>query len=791
MSRSAFAEIRQDLASPEEITASNEERLTSPAALRTLHSGYCRDDAESSANRAAVRELMDFVPPYDPQDLQTRGMEDRFNINYGSATALKNEAVGPFLDIFTSPNVLVKIALLPETDPDMRSTWADIMSDQWTKMMRSWDITTPNMMLLVDAFVTDGVGIPWFEDSATLSWQVGTLEDCHFASDAVAVPSKIEAMTIGRSISVPDLFAKIEDHETETDHNGWNGPVAKRLIEQARPAGEDYESWNYEAVARQAKACRVGNASNMPTIQLVWGVVKELDGSLSVYATTRDGATDLSGSPVPDGDGVDAWVYRKRGAYKDANQMFQIFPFGVGNKNEIYTIRGLGYALFEPGQGDNILRCKMMDSARHRASEIYQPESTVDSVEDLQFIDLGHAMIAPRGLRGLPQMNSARMDENIGFVLQSNQDILNKHSAGLASGPLTNDPGARRNEMQVTAELEHTNKMQGFAMSLFYGPYDKLIRELVRRAFTETQDDLAVRRMVERMKEACIARGVPREVLSRIDFEATAATRLMGAGSKGSRLIGFQQMGELYASMDPQGQEFFNYDFASEIKGSEAAERYFGLPGQRRGHMDVAIARLENNDLLDGQMIEPADGENKMVHLGEHIAELVAGIEEVNQGKQDISEWTIKNIPLYKHCVDTLQSTTVHPSRTQDLNSYRQQIQQAGEIIDNGLRHINKLREQEGDQSQGLDPQGNPIPGAEGAAMSPEQQKASASQQDNDLKMVKIFAEAKAKIEVLQQMSAAKQAIMHQESTARILTMDAQAAADIRRKEILARATSA
>jgi hypothetical protein len=251
-------------------------------------------------------------------------------------------------------------------------------------------------------------------------------------------------------------------------------------------------------------------------------------------------------------------------------------------------------------------------------------------------------------------------------------------------------------------------------------------------------------------------------------------------------------MGQLYAEMDPQGKEFFNYDFASEIKGPESAERYFGLPGQRRGHVDVAIAQLENNDMLEGSIIDPVDGENKMVHLAEHIEELIAGIAQVNEGQMDIAQWTMQNIPLYRHCVDTLEQTTVHESRIQELNSYRQQVQQAGEIIDNGLRHINKMREQQGDQSQGLDPNGNPIPAGE-QEMTPEQQeqqqKLSAAQQDNDLKMAKIFAEAQAKIQVMQQMSAAKRAIEQQESTAKILLMDAATRADIRRKEILARAS--
>ena len=779
---SQFTASQTDLEAMEIDSIDQEERLQSPSALRALHSRFCEDDGEGSSNRAAVRELMDFVPPFVQEDLNERNMGERFNINYGVASALKNEAVGPFIDIFVSPSTLAKIVLNEDVDPDAKETYAAIMSDEWTKMIRAWDLMPPNVLQLVDTFVTDGVSIPWFEDKATLNHQIGSLEDCKFDADAVAVPSKVDAMTISRYMSVSELYAKIEGHEDEKDYEGWNGPACKLLIENARPRDIDSNRWNFEEAARMVKACRASNPYNLPSIELVWGVIRELDGTISVYAAPMSGVT--TNQDVVDSE---QWVYRKRSAYDDANQMFQIFAFSVGNKNRIYTIRGFGYALYEPGQADNILRSKMMDAARFRASEIFQPESTVDALEDLQFRDMGHYTLAPKAIKGMQQQNMMELDKNIGFVLSSNMDVMNKHGAGLSSSSIVNNPQARRNELQVTAELEYTNKMQGFAVSLFYPPYDKYIRELLRRSFNESQTDLALAKMVKRMKDACIARGVPRDVLGKIDFEATRAMRLSGAGSKGSRLIAFQQLGQLYAEMDPQGKEFFNYDFAAEIKDQNAADRYFGKPGERRGHVDVALAQLENNDLLEGSIIDPVDGENKMVHLAEHIEELVVGIQQVNEGQADIADWTIRNIPLYRHCVDTLEQTTVHESRMQELNSYRQQIQQAGEIIDNGLRHINKMREQ-GDMSQGMDPNGNAVEG--GQTPTPEQQKASAAQQDNDLKMAKIFAEAQAKIQVMQTLSQAKQAIMHEESTARILTMDAQAAADIRRKEILARAQS-
>jgi hypothetical protein len=780
------------------------EMLTSPEQLRNMHRRFCDDDAESSDNRAAVQELMDFVPPYNQEEMESKGMGDRFNVNFGLATALKNEAVGPFLDIYTSPSRIARIVLNEEVDEDQRQQWADIMSDEFTKMIRSWDVMMSNMLQLIDITVTHGISVPWFEDKSTLHSQISSLEDCKFDADAVAVPSLIPAMTIERAMSIPQIYAKIEGHEDDEDWNGWNGPAVKKLIAEAKPKNIQFNEWNFEEAARMIKACRSGNPHALPVVELIWGVIREMDGTISVYATPKDGAVQNAGTTV---NKDEKWIYRKKSAYDDANQMFTIFPFSVGNKNRIYTIRGFGYALFLPGQADNILRSKMMDSARHRSSEIYQPESSIESLEDLQFIDIGHAMIAPKGLRGVQQFNTQRLNDGIGFALDSNMQVMNRHSSGLSSSSIVNNPNARRNEMQVSAELEYTNKMQGFAISLFYGPYDKYIRELVRRAFNETQSDMALQKMTQKMKDACIARGVPLDVLNKIDLEATQAMRLSGAGSKSSRLISFQQMSQLYPSMDPTGQENFNFDFASEIKGSEAAERYFGVPGVRRGHIDISLANLENNDLAEGVIVDPVPGENTMVHLQIHVDELLAGIQAVNEGQDDLASWTMRNIPLYQHCVQTLEMATVNPLRQEELNSLRQQIQQAGEVIDNGLRHLNKLRDQQGDMSQGMDKnadmngamaQGAPaVPGQlpeQEAQEQPEQEQAeqeqTASQKDNDLKMSRVFAEAQAKIEVMRQISKAKTDNMQRESMARILTMDAQTQADIRRKEILAKATS-
>lgn len=766
-----------------------EERMSKPEQLRSLHNRFALDDKDTSENRAIIQEGLDFLPPYDQAELDQRGMGERFNVNFGLAASIKNEAVGAYLDLLTSPVALTKIALEPDVDDDKRDAWAAIMSEEWTKMMRSWDAWQANGLLLADIFVSQGIGIPWFNDKASILFEVGSLEDCKFPADAVAIPSKNEIMTIKRSFTISELYAKIEKAKDQASENinGWNGRVIKKLIETAKPKAAEsaFGDTDFEARARAIKASRLGSSNDIPTVEVIWGVVKELDGRISVYAVPQNA---FAGKDTPKGSiqEDDCWLYKKRNAYEDVNQAYQIFPFSIGNKNRIYTIRGLGYAIHEAGQADNVLRCKMMDAARHRSSEIYQAERVVESAEDIQFIDGGHCLIAPPGLKNLQSTNSMRLDQSIGFALQSNVDMMSRHSSGLARNSISDNPNARRNEMQVTFEMQNLDKMQGFALSLWYGPYDKLMRELVRRSFQETQTDLAASRMVSNMKKACERRGVPPEIFDKIDLPATQATRLMGAGSKGSRVVMFQQMSQLFSSMDAQGQEFFMFDFATEIVGGEKAERYFGVPGQRRGHVDEAIAQLENDALLEGDMLDPIDGENRMVHLQSHLGELVTGVEEVNEGVQDLADWTMRHIPLYRHTVDTLERTTVHESRIQELNSFRQQLQQVGELIDNGLRHINKLREQGELAPEGqVDEAGNPIPADPNA---PQGQEMTASQRDNEAKMNRIFAEGQAKISLLAQQSAAKIAINQQESIARIGVMDAEAAAKIKRQQILDRA---
>ena len=786
-------ESQNTLAALDENDMPLEERVSNPAVLRTIHEQFKHNDEESAANRSAVQELINFVPPFDPQELSNRGQADRFNVNFGMVSAIVNEAVGSYLDIFTTPTALLELTLNDTINSEDKDQWAAIMSEEFTTMLRSWDASTPNILLLDNRLVAHGIGIPWFEDSNNISFEVGDMEDFNFDDDAVAISSKVECTTVERQMSVAKLYSKIAGKHAGEDgytSDGWNVQMVKDLIKRAQPGNNQEETWDYEKVARRIKANRITGGKNLPSVEMIWGFVRELDGTYSVYAASDDHKqktpTEMYGTQDK---GMEQWVFRQRHRYKDANQAFQIFAFGVGDKNNIHTIRGLGYFLYEAGQADNVAKCKILDAGRMRASEIYQPSGGVESEKDMQMIDIGHAVIIPQSLKSVQQPAGMPLDRTAEAMQSITREVMDRHSGGLASQGLMQNPGARRSELQVAAELDHMSKLLNFAINLYYPPFEKLLRELARRAFTQTQTDLETIELVKDMKRRIIERGVPKEMMREIDLKRSKVSRVMGAGSRGTRMLIFSQMSQLFAEMDPNGKERFTFDWATEMVGHDKAVSYFGRPGERRGHIDISIARLENARLKEGDYIDPTPGENQMVHLETHILEgLEPGLDAVQQGMMPFDDYVLENISLFQHTVDTLETTTVHESVIGQLNALRQRTQQIGEVIQNGLKEINAKRRREG--------QGPLQPGQEGQEgegqqqVDPAQEKANNQRLEASTKIEIMIAEATAKLEAMRAKSSADIEIMKQKAMAQIHLQSIEQRDKMERARIIERAKS-
>lgn len=746
------------------------ERISDPVALRGIHLKMHRDDEIGSLNRSLVQGLMDFVPPHDEDELENKGQADRFNLTTGEGPAIKNEAVSAYMDIYTNPKTLAEIPLTKDVDPNYADTWSQIMAEEFTAMDRSDDRSLPLHLQLADIYVTHGVAVAFFDDKQTMQYSVAGLEKFKFPRSTGIISSCVEITTAEGEMSITDLWLKIGDGALP----GWNEAAVKKAITDSACKADNSRWGDWEKVQRDIKANEAYVSTVAEPVKVIFGWVKEFSGKYSFYICTKEAGEGLANQK-------EEFLFRERDYYDSADEAFQLFPFSVGNGGRLYTVRGLGYLIYQLCNAMDIMHCKLLDNARVGSSLIVQPDS-IEDLQDIQLVDAGGFLCIPPTMKIPDRQMNQNLNNSLMPAIEESRRILNRATGGLAAGNMVMNPEQdRRTKLEVSSQLDYLNKLNSFAINLFYGPYDKIMREKVRRAFTVRQKDKQARKRVMEMKKRCIDRGVPESAFGKIDFKRVRANRIIGTGSRASRIMLLDQVQQLYSTFDAVGRSNFEYDYLVELLGVDKAERYTGKPNEVRLPYDHKIAQLENLELLESDYIDPTDGENHMVHLKAHVEPLQEGLKGVDEGQVDLVQWTMQHNMLYQHCVATLEITTVHESVQPELNSIHQLVQQIGEIVVNGLKAMEKqVREGkiEGPQAQGeQDPAMAEQQAKERELQFKLQEKEMLHRQNMQQEMEKHLM----KLEQIKQLGAQQQVAAAQKAMAGIISKDAEAQAKLTR----------
>jgi hypothetical protein len=188
---------------------------------------------------------------------------------------------------------------------------------------------------------------------------------------------------------------------------------------------------------------------------------------------------------------------------------------------------------------------------------------------------------------------------------------------------------------------------------------------------------------------------------------------------------------------------------------------------------------LENFQLVEGDYMEPKDGQNMLVHLSIHVPELALELEQVDQGQIDLMEWTLKHQTLYQHCVATLEMTSVHETVEAELNDYRAQVQRIGELVVNGMKQLAKEQRESGEAAAG--PNGDSDEAIAQRKAQAEMQIAEAKQAQ---KMQHIFQEGMLKLDMEKKAGQWKMVAAAQKAMADISIDDAKEQQKLRRAGI-------
>jgi len=719
-------------------------RLKDARTARELFETLRRADEENAKTRAKVQAMFDGSPPYDPAQLRKSQQQYRCNLNFGEAESLLEYAMSGYVDLLHSVEDLVHTPTL-WGEPNERDHYTATISHEISRTIREWSQFNFNFLHLCTQFVGHGLGIGHFEDRFDWRFRAAGQSDFLMPRGTMASEDEMEVACARRTYPLHEIWSKIRNPE-EATAAGWDVAETRKALSNSTDT-VSVASFDFEKMETELKNNDWLTGARSTTITLLHLWVKEFDGSVTHCIITEKEAGN-------------EFLYVGEGFLGSMQQGFVMFAYGMGTNSHYHGLRGLGYKIFPAIQVSNRLRSQLVDGAMLASSVMLQPGSETDFTNMALTYYGAYAVIAP-GITVVPQ--AAPNFQNSVIPVLNDMGTQLQQRTGQYTTASVFDTGRERTRFEVAAHLEAAAKLSVTALNLFYQPWDRLVREMVRRMIRpDYVRDEPGGEAIEFLRYRLQLAGVPLEALHNIDVGNVRAVRAVGAGSPAARTVSLGNLMEVMSAYDPVGRHNLLRDRTVTEVGATQADRYIKRDPGPRMPVDAKIAMLENDALVNGRPVDVMQEEMHIVHLDEHAKALGEFIEQEKQGAP-IEELVPRMMALYEHMMAHMEFIQGDVTMQEQVATYRQFLQQAGEIIHNGMKRLAKM-EREAQQAG---------PGeAEGEGM---QQGPS----DADVKMQARLEEHQLRLQMMTETHELKQNIKIQDAALKRSLKDADKAASI------------
>ena len=662
------------------------ERVKNAKSLRSVFVHMRDDDLVSAANRAEHQALLDNEPPYVEAELREAGQSQTTNLNFGGAEEQLERAMAPYYRLVQSPENLVSVSTL-YGPKDERPDWNDILSEELSRMIRKADFYTAQTLLFIHEKTKEGIGVGFFPDSIDWRWRGSGLDQFFFDRQRFASEAEQEVVCALEQYSVTRLWGMVDGD----DPGDWNPKAVRAAIQKGRKGSPDFNDWG--ELQDEIKNNDIFTTQICPPVSVVHGWIQEFDGTWSHYI-------------IPEYDtGVDEFLYKSRQKYRSLSEALVLFPHGLGTNGKIHSIRGLLFKIYPHEQQRNRSIGRLIDGGL-RASSLMLQAQDEDAMNSVPFQYIGDAAVLGPEWK-TAQVNTPDLQRSVMPALDLMERLRNDRVAGYSSENVF-DGDQRKTKAEVMAHLEQSASLSDSDLDFFYGPFEKLLQQSVRRASRKDylpQDPGGYE--VHKMKIRLLRKGVPLEALYQIDWEATEVVRAIGAGSASARTLSLHRLGELRPRMDDVAQERLDRAEAVDAVGAANADIFFPRDGKQRTTSHTNIAILETNQLLRGDTVPVLPSDKHLAHAREHVKPLVEGLQAATGGQATFAEVASSMQPLWVHAATHVDEVEGDPAAEAEAASLRQLLQQVGEVIENGIKELEAAAEEAGpeEDQEGPDPE--------------------------------------------------------------------------------------
>ena len=640
-------------------------RIKDAKSAHAIYTSIRNADDASSIDRQKIQSMLDGEPPYSPQQLKSLGQGYRANLNFGESAAALETALSAYSDLVNSVDRLASVKT-SEGDPAQRVEWENIIAEEFHRTITDWDEFFYKQQMLSHQFVSQGVGVAYFEDNRSWKWSVCGLKDFKVPRGTPACDTKVEVATIERHYLVGELYQFIENPKIATEL-GWNVEETRRAILLSTDNGTSSNSRDWERLQEELKNNDLMYShARSKVVRCIHYFVKEFDGTISHYIATRAGDSD-------------DFLFKKPSRFKHANEAFVLFSYGIGTNGLLHSVRGLGYKLFPFIQLSNRMRNAIVDGAMLSSALMIQP-ATGEDVSNLSLMYNGPLSILPPGINVVDKT----MPNLAGNVLPIVRDleVVRQNNTGTYNPKQVMPDGDARTATEVQAQLAQQSLLSAQAMNLYYIPFQKLLAEQFRRLATVKyrSDEPGGEEAIE-FRKRIEARGVPWKAVEKV--YRVQAVRAIGAGSPGARMLAFNEFMAIMPRFDEVGQRNLIRDRVAARVGYDQVDRYIPRGEIERIPIDAKIAELENGTMQGGRGVSVSPGENHAVHAKVHLEDANRFLQALQQNQVDPKVAMSYLQVQYPHSTAHVEQLASDPSRSQEVGMAREILNQVREAVEN------------------------------------------------------------------------------------------------------------
>lgn len=716
-------------------------RVVSARDMRQVYTRMLQDDEGSATARVRVQGMKDGEPPYNPAARRAAGQASLANANFLQGEKIITRVANGYNDIIFSVKTLMTVSTEFGEEQE-RYFYNRVISEELTRTIRKWPSFASHFMMLVDKFVTHGVGISYFPDALDWRFEVAGFGDFLIPRQTPAAEERIQIAISKQDMPVTELFGFIRDEERAAKL-GWNVGAVKKAISRATDRGALGATGEFEELQREIKNNDLNFNRKYQHVRILRALVREFDGSISFYMLEKDG----------DGD----FLCKHPSKFKSTDDAFVFFCYGIGN-GTFHGIRGLGHTLYPLVQLHNRLMCMLADSAMLAGSVMIQPESQ-KAMDELALNFFGPLAVLSSG--------STVVEKALPDLARNSMPLVQEVKDRMAeSGSLFTTGNGQQNEVYQNrlaseAQMEELAGGNSASIDLFYASWDRLIRQMVRRIVSGPKSDPLIAEFHRRLEKL----EIPKEALKELDHDNTYATRAIGAGNPAFRTVGLGRLMQLLPNLDEIGQKRLIYQIVADVVGYQNAAYYAAEPEENRLNVEAKVAEMENILILQGNPIGVNPQELHATHAMIHMEPLREMIEGIERGAVDPMQALPGMRAMLEHLAGHAEPLAQDPAQIGIYRIVKQTLNNINQIVDNFERAIRAQERAAAEQGEG-----EPVEGQEG--QDPASVKAMYEQQMGQLKL----AQEQFKLELAQQLGQLKIAELQAKSQQALALNDARGA---------------